>query len=147
VGWIDGQKGKLDEGWCSASRHARPRPVRRSTREGGGSHRRRLHGAAVLAEVERAKRTGRWAALRGAASSAASPPRSPACRALAFFETLDGANRYAILYRIQTAKKPETRAERITRFVAMCARRETIHAKRRTTGPRSATTQKSSAKK
>jgi uncharacterized protein YdeI (YjbR/CyaY-like superfamily) len=52
-------------------------------------------------------------------------------RALDFFETLDGANRYAILYRIQTAKKPETRADRITRFVALCARHETIHAKRR----------------
>jgi len=44
-------------------------------------------------------------------------------------EALDGANRYAILYRVQTAKKPETRAERITRFVAMCARGETVHPK------------------
>ncbi len=54
-------------------------------------------------------------------------------RARAFFETLDGANRYAILYRVQTAKKPETRAERIiTRFVALCARHETIHPRRQT---------------
>jgi uncharacterized protein YdeI (YjbR/CyaY-like superfamily) len=52
-------------------------------------------------------------------------------RARAFFAKLDGANRYAILYRVQTAKKPETRAERITRFVAMCARGETIHPPRK----------------
>jgi uncharacterized protein YdeI (YjbR/CyaY-like superfamily) len=44
---------------------------------------------------------------------------------------LDGANRYAILYRVQTAKKPETRAERIARFVAMCERHETLHPQRR----------------
>ena len=43
----------------------------------------------------------------------------PAARA--FFDTLTGANRYAILYRVQTAKKPETRAARIAKFVAMCA--------------------------
>ena len=53
-------------------------------------------------------------------------------RARTFFETLDGANRYAILYRVQTAKKPETRAERIKRFVAQCARHETIHPPRQT---------------
>ena len=51
-------------------------------------------------------------------------------RARVFFETLDAANRYAILYRVQTAKKPETRAERIRRFVALCARHETIHPKK-----------------
>ena len=48
-----------------------------------------------------------------------------------FFETMDAANRYAILYRVQTAKKPETRAERIERFVGMCARHETIHPSRK----------------
>jgi uncharacterized protein YdeI (YjbR/CyaY-like superfamily) len=52
-------------------------------------------------------------------------------RARAFFETLDGANRYAILYRVQTAKQPATRAARIERFVGMCARHETIHPPRR----------------
>jgi hypothetical protein len=46
-------------------------------------------------------------------------------------EALDGANRYAILYRVQTAAKPETRVERIARFVAMCARGETIYPPRR----------------
>ncbi len=44
-----------------------------------------------------------------------------------FFETPSGANRYAVLYRIQTAVKPETRARRIAGFVAMLQRRETLH--------------------
>ncbi len=47
--------------------------------------------------------------------------------ARAFFDTLTGANRYAILYRVHDAKKPETRAARIAKFVAMCARGETLH--------------------
>ena len=48
-------------------------------------------------------------------------------RAAAFFATLTGANRYAILYRVTTAKKPETRAKRIATFVAMLERGETLH--------------------
>jgi uncharacterized protein YdeI (YjbR/CyaY-like superfamily) len=51
--------------------------------------------------------------------------RSPA--AGTFFGTLTGANRYAILYRIGSAKKPETRARRIARFVSMLERGETVH--------------------
>ena len=56
---------------------------------------------------------------------AAALDAEPAARA--FFDTLTGANRYAILYRIHTARKSETRAARIARFVAMCARGETVH--------------------
>ncbi|HVV53402.1 MAG TPA: YdeI/OmpD-associated family protein, partial [Polyangia bacterium] len=48
-------------------------------------------------------------------------------RARAFFEALDGANRYAILWRVQAAKKPETRARRIEQFVALCLAGETLH--------------------
>ena len=48
-------------------------------------------------------------------------------RASAFFATLDGRNRYAILHRIQTAKRPETRARRIQTYVAMLSRGETIY--------------------
>jgi hypothetical protein len=48
-------------------------------------------------------------------------------RARAVFEPLDGANRYAILYRVTTARRPETRANRIATFVAMCAARQTLH--------------------
>ena len=47
--------------------------------------------------------------------------------AAAFFETLDGINRYAVLYRVGDCKKPETRARRIETFVAMLARGERIH--------------------
>jgi uncharacterized protein YdeI (YjbR/CyaY-like superfamily) len=88
-----------------------------------------------LAEVDRAKRDGRWErAYDGARSSSVPADLADAlarnARAKAFFETLDGANRYAILYRVQTAKRPETRADRIQRFVGMCARHETIHPKR-----------------
>jgi uncharacterized protein YdeI (YjbR/CyaY-like superfamily) len=51
--------------------------------------------------------------------------RNPQARA--FFDALDRANRYAILWRIQTAKKPETRARRIEQFVALCAAGKTLH--------------------
>jgi uncharacterized protein YdeI (YjbR/CyaY-like superfamily) len=97
-----------------------------------------------LAEVELAKRDGRWERAYDGARSSSMPADLVAAfarnaRARAFFETLDGANRYAILYRVQTAKKPETRTERIKRFVALCARHETIHPPRQTkSGARSA---------
>ena len=88
-----------------------------------------------LAEVERAQRDGRWErAYDGARSPGVPADLTTAlarnARTRVFFETLDSANRYAILYRVQTATKPETRAERIARFVAMCARHETIHPQR-----------------
>jgi uncharacterized protein YdeI (YjbR/CyaY-like superfamily) len=88
-----------------------------------------------LAEVERAKRDGRWERAYDGARNSTVPPDLAAAlarnaRARAFFAALDGANRYAILYRVQTAKKPQTRVERIARFVAMCARHETIHPQR-----------------
>ncbi|MGH7270574.1 MAG: YdeI/OmpD-associated family protein [Polyangiaceae bacterium] len=89
-----------------------------------------------LAEVARARADGRWARAYDGASAAKVPEDLAAAlgqsaRARAFFEALDGANRYAILYRVQTAKKPETRAERVSRFVAMCERGERIHPQRR----------------
>ena len=48
-------------------------------------------------------------------------------KAAAFFQTLDAKNRYAVLWRVQTAKKPETRQKRIAEFVAMLARGEKVH--------------------
>lgn len=88
-----------------------------------------------LAEVERARRDGRWERAYDGARTSVVPEDlaaalSRSVRARAFFECLDGANRYAILYRVQTAKKPETRADRIARFVEMCARHETLHPRR-----------------
>jgi uncharacterized protein YdeI (YjbR/CyaY-like superfamily) len=91
---------------------------------------------AGLAEVERAKADGRWAAAYDAPSTATVPEDLRAAldadpEASAFFETLDSNNRYAILHRVQEAKKPETRARRIEKFVAMCSRGETVHPPRR----------------
>jgi uncharacterized protein YdeI (YjbR/CyaY-like superfamily) len=87
---------------------------------------------AGLAEVERAKQDGRWDAAYDSPSKAAVPPDLQAAleqhaRAKQFFDTLNQQNRYAILFRIQTAKKPETRAKRIREFVAMLARGEKLH--------------------
>jgi uncharacterized protein YdeI (YjbR/CyaY-like superfamily) len=89
-----------------------------------------------LVEIARAKADGRWQRAYDGARVAEVPPDLAAAlgrttRARIFFEALDGANRYAILYRVQTAKKPATRADRIARFVAMCARSETLHPTRR----------------
>jgi uncharacterized protein YdeI (YjbR/CyaY-like superfamily) len=85
-----------------------------------------------LAEVERAQRDGRWDAAYDGASQATVPPDLQAAfdthpGAEAFFGTLSAQNRYAVLFRIQTAKKPETRARRIAHFAAMLARHETVY--------------------
>jgi len=87
---------------------------------------------AGLAEIERAKSDGRWDAAYDSPKSIAVPDdlRSELDRnskARAFFETLNSQNRYAILFRIHTAKKAETRAKRIKQFVEMLERGEKIH--------------------
>jgi uncharacterized protein YdeI (YjbR/CyaY-like superfamily) len=89
--------------------------------------------AAGLREVERAKSDGRWDAAYASARKATVPDdlsqalaANPGARA--FFDQLDGANRYAILFRIQTVKRAETRERKIAQFVAMLARGEKIHA-------------------
>lgn len=87
---------------------------------------------AGLREVERAKADGRWDAAYDSQSTASVPPDlgkalNGNAKAKAFFGTLDSANRYAVLWRIQTAKKAETRARRIKEFVAMLARHEKLH--------------------
>ena len=75
---------------------------------------------------------GRWDLAYAPASSAEAPPDLAAAldanpKAAAFFATLTGANRYAILYRIGAVKTPEARARKIAQFVAMLERGETIH--------------------
>jgi uncharacterized protein YdeI (YjbR/CyaY-like superfamily) len=92
--------------------------------------------AAGLAEIERAKADGRWeAAYPGSAAIevpddlAAALDAEPAAKAM--FALLSAPNRYAVLYRIREAKRPETRVRRIERFVAMLARGETVHPQRR----------------
>ena len=138
-GWIDSQKRALDDGaWLQRFTPRGPRSpwskINRAKAEA------LISAGAMkppgLAEVERARRDGRWArAYDGSRASTVPEDLATAlrgdARARAFFESLDAANRYAILYRVQTAKRPETRAERISRFVTMCARHETIHPPRR----------------
>ena len=88
--------------------------------------------AAGLREIERAQADGRWDAAYDSARTATVPPDLEAAlkknkKAAAFFETLDRQNRYAILWRLQTAKKPETRTKRLEKFVEMLKRGEKIH--------------------
>ena len=85
-----------------------------------------------LAEVDAAKADGRWEAAYAGARTAEVPADlqreldgSPAARE--FFASLDSSNRYAILYRLQEAKRPETRQRRLAKFVAMLERGEKIH--------------------
>lgn len=87
---------------------------------------------AGLAEVQRAQQDGRWDAAYEPQSRATVPDdfqreldRNP--EAKAFFETLKGQNRYAFLFRIRDAKRPETRAKRIATFVAMLNERRTFY--------------------
>jgi uncharacterized protein YdeI (YjbR/CyaY-like superfamily) len=140
-GWIDSQKRALDAtAWLQ---RFTPRTAKSPWSKINCAKAQALMAAGTmepsgLAEVERAKRDGRWERAYDGARTSGVPADLAAAlarnaRARVFFEALDGANRYAILYRVQTAKKPQTRVERITRFVAMCARHETIHPKRQTT--------------
>ncbi|HZU78969.1 MAG TPA: YdeI/OmpD-associated family protein, partial [Acidimicrobiales bacterium] len=85
-----------------------------------------------LAAVSRAKADGTWdaaydgqATIEVPADLAAALARDPAAKAM--FDTLDAANRYAILYRVTTAKRPDTRRRRVEQFTAMLARGETPH--------------------
>ena len=87
---------------------------------------------AGMREIERARADGRWEAAYDSHSTATVPPdllaeleRNDAARA--FFATLDSNNRYAILYRIQEARRPETRARRIAKYVAMLGEGRKIH--------------------
>ena len=134
-GWIDGQKRPGDE--TSWLQKFSPRAARSMWSKINRDKATALIAAGAmqppwLAEVERAKRDGRWDAAYDAPSRASVPDDLAAAlasnpRAAAFFATLDAANRYAVLFRVQTAKRPETRARRVSDFVAMLARNEKIH--------------------
>ena len=134
-GWIDGQKGALDaEFWLQKFTPRGPRSQwSKVNREKATAliENGRMQPAG-LAEVERAKADGRWEAAYDAQSKASVPEdlqreldANP--DAAAFFATLESYNRYAILYRLQEAKKPETRARRIEKFIGMLKRGEKVH--------------------
>jgi uncharacterized protein YdeI (YjbR/CyaY-like superfamily) len=134
-GWIDGQKGAFDETWWLQKFTPRGKKsiwskINREKAEALIAA--KAMKAPGLAEIERARRDGRWEAAYASQSNAEVPADLAQAlaanpRAAQFFETLSSSNRYAILFRVNGAKKPETRAERIARFVAMCAAHETIH--------------------
>ncbi|WP_294061264.1 YdeI family protein [Sphingomonas sp.] len=140
-GWIDGQLDKYDD----ASWIVRFTPRKRASKWSAVNRQRALElidagrmAPAGLAEIEAAQADGRWAAAYAPASRAQVPAdlqaaldRSPA--AAEFFATLTGANRYAILYRIDAAKKSNTRARRIAEFVSMLERGETVHGSKKPT--------------
>jgi uncharacterized protein YdeI (YjbR/CyaY-like superfamily) len=134
-GWIDGQKRPLDDDyWLQRFTPRKPR--------GKGSKINRGKAEALIAagrmrptglrEVEAAKADGRWDAAYEGQSTATVPDDlrqalDADAEAAAFFATLDRGNRYAILYRIQEAKKPETRAARVAKFAAMLHDHQTVH--------------------
>jgi uncharacterized protein YdeI (YjbR/CyaY-like superfamily) len=134
-GWIDGQIDKYDDtSWIvrfTPRKHGSKWSAVNRGRAMELIDARRMRPAG-LAEIEAAKADCRWAAAYAPASQAEVPAdlqfaldRSPA--AAQFFATLTGANRYAILYRIGAVKKRETRARRVSKFVAMLERGETVH--------------------
>jgi uncharacterized protein YdeI (YjbR/CyaY-like superfamily) len=131
-GWIDGQARRIDDDWF-VQRFTPRRPqstwskVNRQKVEAliaAGRMR-----PAGLAEVERAKADGRWEAAYDGMATATVPDDVAAALDAAglteAFAGLDSRNRYAILHRVQTARKPETRARRIEKLVAMLAAGET----------------------
>lgn len=134
-GWIDGQLDKYDEEYWLV----RFTPRKGRSRWSQVNKRRAIEllsegrmRPSGIAQIEAAKADGRWAAAYAPASASKVPAdlqdalnANP--RAAKFFATLKGANRYAILYRIETLKRPEARAKRIADYVAMLERGETIH--------------------
>ena len=134
-GWIDGQLDSLDDNhWL-----IRFTP-RQSTSKWSEKNRARAlqlvewgrMQPAGLNEIERAQKDGRWNAAYAPQSTAQVPDDLRAAlaknkKAKSFFETLDSTNRYAILYRIHDAKKPETRVARIEKYVTMLIERKTIY--------------------
>jgi uncharacterized protein YdeI (YjbR/CyaY-like superfamily) len=134
-GWIDGQKKSIDaHHWLQRFTPRRVRSVWSKANRAKAealiqSDRMRPSG---MAEVDRARSDGRWDAAYEGARTAVVPSDLQAAldaepEAGAFFAGLDRTNRYAVLWRVQTAMRPETRSRRIKTLVAMLARGEKIH--------------------
>jgi len=133
-GWIDGQLGRLDDDYFltrftprkAGGRWSANNAKRASELVAQGRMRPR-----GLAEIEAAKSDGRWQAAYPSARAAEAPADFAAAlaespEAAAFFAALDGANRYALLYRLHHAK-PQLRERRIAEFIGMLERGETFH--------------------
>jgi uncharacterized protein YdeI (YjbR/CyaY-like superfamily) len=134
-GWIDGQARKLDDTyWLQrfTPRRARSRWSRINRDRATALIETGEMQPAGLREIERAKADGRWDAAYESQSAATVPDdlREALERnagAGEFFATLNSSSRYAILHRIQEAKKPETRARRIEKYVAMLSEHKKIY--------------------
>ncbi len=134
-GWIDGQLQRFDEeSYLTKFTPRGPRSIWSKVNVG---HVERLIKSGVMqpagmAAVESAKADGRWERAYSSSSKSSVPDDLQQAldanpNALAAFAKLKRDNRYAILFRVETAVKPETRARRISEFVAMLERGETIH--------------------
>jgi uncharacterized protein YdeI (YjbR/CyaY-like superfamily) len=134
-GWIDGRREALDKRYF-LQRFTPRRPRSRWSRINRESAERLIADGRVrpagLAEVERARTDGRWDAAYESQSRSTVPPdlqreldAHPAAKAA--FAELTSQNRYAILYRLEEAKRPETRARRLARFVEMLEAGQTLH--------------------
>ncbi len=134
-GWIDGQIQKYDEqSWI---RKFTPRTAKSIWSKRNISHTERLINlgkmkASGLAEIEKAKADGRWEKAYDSPSDMKAPDDflkalSKNKKAKAFFESLNKANKYAIGWRLQTAKKPETREKRMKIILEMMAKGERFH--------------------
>jgi uncharacterized protein YdeI (YjbR/CyaY-like superfamily) len=134
-GWIDGQKKSYDESfWLQkfTPRGAKSIWSKINKAKAGELIKSGRMKPAGLNAVERAKQDGRWDAAYDLPSASTVPTDFQArlnksAKAKAFFATLNSANRYAILFRIQTAKKAETRARKIEQFIEMLERKEQLH--------------------
>jgi uncharacterized protein YdeI (YjbR/CyaY-like superfamily) len=139
-GWIDGQTGRRDEGTYRTRFTPRRSRSNWSARNVGIVSRLITEGRmqpAGLNQVEQAKADGRWEAAYAGQATMTVPADldaalSAAPGARAMFEILNRQNRYAVLYRIESAKRPETRTRRIGQFVDMLTRGETIYPQKRT---------------
>ena len=134
-GWIDGQKAKFDEQYWlqkftprrkgSAWSRVNQEKVVNLSAQG------RMREAG-LREIERAKANGQWETAYESQRRITIPDDFAALlaenpEAKTFFEQLDSANRYAVLYRVTTAKKPQTRVDRMQKLIAMLNNHEKIH--------------------
>ena len=134
-GWIDGQKAALDDRlWLQKFTPRRAKSIwskvnREKALELVAAGKMRPPGQR---QIELAQADGRWEAAYESQRTIVVPPDLQSALesnpgAAQFFATLDSANRYAILWRIQQAKRPQTRAARIEKFIGMLSRHEKVH--------------------
>lgn len=134
-GWIDGQAKPLDENsWLRKFTRRRPRSgwSKRNTEHAERLIRSGKMEPSGLAEVDAAQKDGRWKLAYDSPRNATVPDDflkllARNKKAKAFFETLNKANLYAITYRLQTAKKPETRERRMKAILEMMKKGEKFH--------------------